>query len=223
MSDASKHPDWVDPNVIANRLLQRAHNRDGLPEIRIGLFFLMISGLSYAFVVLPKGTLGYGIAVLTFSFGLPVLFLGTKPLICWVRRQYLIQREGYVQYRPMDRKHLIIYIELGLTLAVLLAILALVLPPLGSWYVACVGILVGLSMAICGRLPRLVFAGVLMALAGVPLAFIDIPVELGMAALFGFDGVVALLSGGVTLVHLLNQTPIGAESDECRYPADQRN
>jgi hypothetical protein len=214
MSTASKHPDRADPNVIASRLLQRAHNRDGLPETAIGLFYLIVSGFSYAFAVLPKGTLGFGIAVLSFSFGLPVLCLGTKPLIRWVRHRYLIQREGYVQYLPIDKKRRIRYVVLGLTVIVLLALVSLLLPPPGSWLVALIGIFAGLLTALCG-LPRFIFAGVLMALAGVLLAYVDIPMELGITALFGFLGMVELISGGVTLVRFFNQPPIGAESDEC--------
>jgi MFS family permease len=223
MPDASNHPDAVDPNVIASRLLQRAHNRDGSPEIVIGLFFLMASGLVYATAVLPKGTLGFGIAVLSFSFGLPVLIFTLGPLIQWVRRRCLIPREGYVQYRPLDKKRRVSLIILGLTTLVLMTLIVLVLPPPGSWYVALYGILAGIFFALCGRLPRFIFAGVLTALAGVLLAYVDISMDLRFAALFGFQGVVALISGGVTLVRFFNQPPIGAESNECQYPATQRS
>jgi hypothetical protein len=72
-------------------------------------------------------------------------------------------------------------------------------------------------------LPRFVFTGVLTALASVLLAYVDISLELGMAALFGFQGVVVLISGGVTLVRFVSQPPTGAESDECQYPATQRS
>jgi hypothetical protein len=34
-----------DPDWLAGRLMQRAWNRDGLPEIAIGLFFLFMSAV----------------------------------------------------------------------------------------------------------------------------------------------------------------------------------
>jgi hypothetical protein len=223
MADAPKDPQQADPDMIASRLLQRAHNLDGLPEIAVGLFFLMASGLSYAMATLPKGSLGFGIAVLSFSFGLPVLLFCTRPLVYWVRRRYLVQREGYVQYKPWDRKRRIRFVGIGLTAVVLMPIVNLALPPLGSWFVTLTGVLMGLLAVICGRMPRFVFAGVLAALAGVLIARIDMPLGLGMAALFGFQGVVTLVSGGVTLIRFFNPPPTGAESDECKYPATQRN
>ena len=62
-----------------------------------------------------------------------------------------------------------------------------------------------------------------MALAGVLLAYVDISMDLGMAALFGFQGVVVLIPGGVTLVRFFSQPPRGAESDECQHPETQRS
>jgi hypothetical protein len=42
MTDLSSCLPAGDPNAIAKRLIQRAHNRDGLPEIAVGLSFLII-------------------------------------------------------------------------------------------------------------------------------------------------------------------------------------
>lgn len=225
MTNAPNRPDTVDPTLIANRLLQKTHNRDGLPEIVIGLFFLMAAGSVYATAVLPKGTLGFGIAVLSFSFGLPMLFFAMSfgRWIPWVRRRYLIPREGYVQYRPMDKKRRVNLIILGMTSVVLMTLIVLVLPPPGSWYVTLYGILAGIMTALCGRMPRFILAGALTALAGVLLANVDTSMDLRFAAMFGLQGVVAWISGGVTLVRFFSQPPTGAESDECQYPATQRS
>lgn len=32
------------PDAIANRIIQKAHNRDGLPEIAVGFFFFLSRG-----------------------------------------------------------------------------------------------------------------------------------------------------------------------------------
>ena len=54
----------ADPHAIAARLMQRAHNRDGLPEIAVGLIFLLSAGLIYAWAVLPPASVGFKAAVL---------------------------------------------------------------------------------------------------------------------------------------------------------------
>jgi len=49
----------ADPTVMARRLIQKAHNRDGLPEIAVGVSFLLVAGLIYAQVVLPPESSGF--------------------------------------------------------------------------------------------------------------------------------------------------------------------
>ena len=45
MNDASSHLLEEAPSAIACRLIQKAHNQDGLPEIAIGLTLLAVAGL----------------------------------------------------------------------------------------------------------------------------------------------------------------------------------
>src|SRR5208337_5298049 len=90
-------PHAADPDAMATRLTQRAHNRDGLPEIAVGVTFLLVSGLSYAQVALPRGSIGFKVAVIAFSFLVPLLTLGSPRILKWVRRRYLIARVGYVE------------------------------------------------------------------------------------------------------------------------------
>ena len=58
MKNSSSLTGSSDPNAMAKRLMQRAHNRDGLPEVAVGLIWLLLSGLIYATIVLPKGSIG---------------------------------------------------------------------------------------------------------------------------------------------------------------------
>ena len=60
-------PRTADPDAIARRLIQRAHNRDGLPEIAIGLSFLLVSGLIFVQVLLPRGSNGFKLAALALA------------------------------------------------------------------------------------------------------------------------------------------------------------
>ena len=74
----------ADPNAVARRLMQKAHTRDGLPEIAVGLIFLLASGLLYAQAVLPRESSGFKSAVLAFSLLLPFLILGSPWALKWV-------------------------------------------------------------------------------------------------------------------------------------------
>jgi hypothetical protein len=65
MSNLSSIPDAADPSAIAGRVLQRAWNRDGLPEMAMGLCFLLSSGLIYATVALPRGSITGVVAAAT--------------------------------------------------------------------------------------------------------------------------------------------------------------
>jgi len=205
MRNSSSLAGSADPNAIARRLMQRAHNRDGLPEIAVGLYFLLASALIYAQVVLPRQSIGFIAAVLTFSLLFPVVCIGSPWALKWVRRRYLIERVGYVEYKPIGRRQ----IGFGIVLAAL-AVLALfgVVPRLSQpdrWLLAGTGLFGGALMAWCGRLPRFVIGGVVMAATGVFVAFAGVSLQIGFTMLFGFQGLVTLVSGCVVFLRFIRQ------------------
>ena len=104
MPGSSSLPNLTDPGAIAERLMQRAHSRDGLPEIAVGLTFLFASGLIYAQTVLPRESMAFKVAVIGFAILLPVLCMGAPSALKWVRGRYLVARIGYVQNKPIGRK-----------------------------------------------------------------------------------------------------------------------
>ena len=205
MRNSSSLAGSADPNAIARRLMQRAHNRDGLPEIAVGLYFLLASALIYAQVVLPRQSIGFIAAVLTFSLLFPVVCIGSPWTLKWVRRRYLIERVGYVEYEPIGRRQ----IGFGIMLAVLV-VLALfgVVPRLSQpdrWLLVGTGLFGGALMAWCGRLPRFVIGGVVMAATGVFVAFAGVSLQIGFTMLFGFQGLVTLVSGCVVFLRFIRQ------------------
>jgi hypothetical protein len=161
----------ADPDAVARQFMQRAHNRDGLPEIAAGLYFLLASGLNYATVVLPVKSSGFTLAVLALSLLLPVLGFGSPWALRWVRKRYLIERVGYVQHKPIGRRQ----VGIGIVVAALMALALFgVVPRLSQpdrWLLAGTGLFGGALMAWCGRLPRFVIGGAVTAAAGVFVAF----------------------------------------------------
>lgn len=205
MQNSSFSSEVVDPNSVAKRLIQRAHNRDGLPEIVVGVTFLLVAGLSYAQVVLPRESMGFKAAVLALSFLIPVLCFGSPWALKWVRRRYLIERLGYVQAKPMGRKQIGIGIMLAVLMTVALFGVVTQFSQPDRWVLAGTGLFGGALAGLCGRLPRFVIGGVLMAATGIFVALYGVSLQIGFAILFGFQGILALISGGVVFLRFIRQ------------------
>ena len=205
MPDSSLTSPLVDPDAVAKRLLQAAHNRDGLPEIAIGLIFLLVSGLTCAQVRLPRESVGFQAAVLAFSFLIPLLCFGSPWALKWVRSRYLIERWGYMQSQPIGRNQIGIAILVAVLIATaLFAFVSRNAQP-DRWLLAGTGLFGGALGAWCGRLPRFAIGGLLMAATGIWLAFSGVSPQMGFAILFGFQGLLALISGAVVFLRFLRE------------------
>jgi len=206
MQNLSSLPGMKDPNALACRLMQRAHNQDGLPEIAIGITWLLISGLISAQVALPHGSIGFKVAVLALVILMPTLGFSTPAVLRWVRRRYFIERVGYVRHKPVGRKQ----IGFGILVAVLVSValfgVVTRLARPDAWLLAGTGLFGGALMALGGRLPRFIIGGALMAAMGVYLACSGVALDLGFAILFGFEGVASLISGTVVCLRFMRQT-----------------
>ncbi|HWT65319.1 MAG TPA: hypothetical protein VN151_04340 [Terracidiphilus sp.] len=196
----------IDPSATARRLMQRVHNRDGLPEICIGVILLASAFLIWLQVAYPRGSFAYGAS----SWGMILLIapmIGvSQPFIKWLRRRFLIERVGYVELRPVPRKLLIIATCVAVTVAAAMAygVYRRAIPS-GSWMIAGTGMAWGFLAAYAGRLPRYVIGGGLMAVLGICLGFCKLSFELGSLILYASMGILSLLSGCVVLLHFLRK------------------
>ncbi|MEX2304238.1 MAG: hypothetical protein WD733_25060 [Bryobacterales bacterium] len=195
----------ADPNAIGQRLLQRAHVRDGLAEIYAGALFLLLAGLISAQLLLPRDSMGFRAAVLASSFLIPVLGVSAKWVLKRVRGRYLIERWGFVENKLIDRKQ----IGLGILFAALVGLLLFgVVPRLSQpdfWLLAGSGVFGGAILAWGGRLPRFVIEGAVMATTGVLVAFSSLELDTGFAILFGFQGLMILATGCVVFLRFIRQ------------------
>ena len=194
----------TDPDAAARRLIQRAHGRDGLPEIYIGAVLLAAALLIWLQIAYPRGSFAYRSS----SWGMMLLIapmIGVAPwAIKWVRRRFLIERVGFVELKPVSRKLLIIATCIAFVVAAAMAwAVYMHALPASGWMVAGTGIAWGLLAAYAGRLPRYVAGGVLMAVAGICLGFSRVSYEVGSLILYGSMGILSLVSGCVVFLRFV--------------------
>jgi hypothetical protein len=201
-----------DPDLTAHRLLQKAHNRDGLPEIAIGLCFLAAALSNWLEVAFPPGSLPHRESALVLGVLVPALILGSMWAIKKVRRHFLIEQEGYVKLKPVNRKFraMVGAFAFLVAVAMTLAIYTTGLPP-ASWILAATGIGGGVLAVQAGRLPRYVVGGAVMAVTGVALAFSRVSLGKGYMILYGSMGILSLISGCVVLLLFLRRASEGGE------------
>jgi hypothetical protein len=217
MAKPTSFPSAEDPKLLGARLMQQASNRDGLPEIGMGLILLLASGFIYAQAVLPRHSPGFKIAVISFAILLPVLTLSAQALLKRLRARFLVERSGYVQYKPLERKYFGIGILVVLAMTLLMFEASRLLPNPQRWVIALTGLLGGWLQVWAGLaagLRRFVFYGVCWAVAGLLLAGSSVPFQLGMAILFGVAGAVNLVSGAVVFGRFVRKPIEGIEPDE---------
>jgi hypothetical protein len=205
MRITSSVPNAADLGALAAELLQRAHLCDGLPEISAGLILMMVSGVLYMQVVFPRGSAEYQTAAYLFTFGLPVLCLGAPWVLKQIRRRYLMDRFGYVEFKPWSRKRRGVATAIAAAVAVVLAVAVVRTSQPDGWLLAGTGVLSGSLAVMSGRLPRFMIFGALVAGVGIWLALAGFSMERGFPILFGGSGVLALISGGIAFALFIRQ------------------
>lgn len=193
------------PDAMARRLMERAHHRDGLPEILVGLTFLVTAGLIAAQWMLPAGSIGSKAAALSLALFVPALCFGAPRILKGVRTRYLLDRVGYVRHKRAGGKGKVAAAALGGLMALTLFWAVTGLSHPDPWILAGTGLFGGGLVVFCGRLPRFVAGGVLVAMLGAGLAISGISLPSGFAILFGVQGVVLLVSGGIQFLRFLHQ------------------
>ena len=202
----------VNPDAAARNLMQKAHNQDGLPEIAIGVTFLITAGLIWTDVVFPPTSLGYKAASLAFGLALPILIFGSQWVIKRLRRRYLMERVGFVELKPLNRKRLAVILGFAFAVGTAVALAAWkdAVPP-ASWFVAGIGIFGGALAAIAGKIPRFFIGGGIMAVVGILVGLSRVSLGTGQAILYGIMGLLSLVSGVVVLLLFIRKRDEGGE------------
>jgi hypothetical protein len=208
MNDFSSNLADSDPTKIAGRLMQKAHNRDGLPEICAGLFLLWVAVLIYMQRNLPSRSMAFKLADVAFLLLTPVLCIGLPWAIKSLRRRFLLSRAGYVKSKPISRRP----VYMGIAIAILALFFCAYVAPHEHWELGASAILWGAITAWVGRSLRFVVTAVVAVMAGLWMTLTNVPLDLGFAILWGGLGLISLISGTVVLLRFLRQSREDEES-----------
>ena len=201
-----------DPDILASRLIQRAHNLDGLPEIYAGLTVIAFSGISWANGLLPPVSPARKILFFSFLFVCLAMCALANRIIKGVRRRYLIDRVGYVKPRPNKPKPFLVFaMALFVAVCAALAIRGLLGREQGRWLLVFLGAVYGGGQPLLGKLPRFYITGALSLAAGILLSLSDFSLEISTALFMDFVGVLAIISGVIVLLRFLRQ-PVEMEA-----------
>ena len=208
-------PAMEDPDRLAGRLMQRAWNRDGLPEIAIGLFFLVLSGAFAAQHQLEREWPVFLRIPLAPLLIIPLIFMPSWA-VKKIRARYLIERTGYVEMRPLSRKKrmrmaLMAAIVGAIAVAAVAAAAWAHISSTSQWVLIGTGVLGGVLFPICGRAWRFVLLGAVFAATGILLGMKDVGYGKGWVVLYGVAGAITVISGTVALIRYLRQTPEAAD------------
>lgn len=206
MDDLSSRPFSESPDVIASRLMQKVHNRDGLPEIAIGLSFLALASLIYVQTLLERGSNRDKLISLALCGLIPLLGFGAPWAVNRVRRRFLIERIGYVRPKPVGVKLVAITIVIAVAAAVTVFVAVISHAQFDGLVLAGSGIFGGGLAALSGRSLRFFVGGILVAAAGVLIGLSGTSLEIGFALLWGFAGLLSLFSGSIVLLRFIRQS-----------------
>ncbi len=186
---------------------------DGLPEIAIGILFLVAGLIFSGQAAVPEHSPWKALS----GLALPILIVGGVWLTRWLvgaaKARLTYPRTGYVAYPRPSRLRRVLSLALGAVaggLAAFMLVRATAVTFRLSFLLQ--GLFVGLLMALIGQgLVRFYVLGALAAVLGVSLAVAAIPEEPGTGIFYGLLGLALVISGGITLWRYLRQNPLPQE------------
>lgn len=194
-----------DPLKDTQRLIQRTHLNDGLPELLIGfeLFFL---GTAYWMKSSLPDTWPMRIVDCVLALAFVALCLGSASVIKWVRIRLLMERTGFVQMKR-DRNKLRRFFLAFAACAVAIAIVGSVTHGLrrDHWILVVLGILFGTAQIFLAWMPRFFVNGILTLATGIVLGLSAVSIEFGLALFFSFVGLLSMISGLIVFARFLHK------------------
>jgi hypothetical protein len=189
------------------RRAQRYFYEDGLVELGIGLFFVLVGLFVLVMSTVAPGTpwgavMGVGMAVVIIG-GMLVM----NRVVRAVKQRITYPRTGYVSYQKKSSptRWIVVAAALGLALFVLFVPFewAKRMPIVVGLLMALIFSLIGMQVGV----PRLYVAGWAAALLGLAMALSGLDEIAGAGITFAGAGIVLMIGGGLALMRYLRANP----------------
>ena len=183
---------------------------DGLVELSIGGIFIFLG--AYFFVQSHLQPRSLMLIILQAGFILAIfgsIYLGRR-LVGRFKSRLTYPRTGYVTYKQANKMQRLLSIGLGLFMATLIVGLFLTTTIAINWIPAITGFFVSIIWMISAArvgLIRFYVQSLLSLLLGVGLSLTGLETYQSLAVFYTVMGLVLILSGGLTLIRYLRQSP----------------
>lgn len=201
----------VDIEKIEKRTVQSFYD-DGLPEISLGLIFLLLGGYFFAQAAIPEGsTLSSALSVLFFLVIVSAGFLVSR-ILRFLKRRITYPRTGYVAFKkkePSSKRRAATMIVGGIIGAAIAALYG-ISPSFKTLFPAVNGLLLAVAVLLfAGKvgLVRFYILSAASAVIGLAVTAAGIGDIKGISLYYGFFGAALILSGLVALVTYLRKSP----------------
>ena len=184
---------------------------DGITEIGMGLFFILLSGYNYLLATLPLSpTAEILMAVMEPLFFLACWF-GYARLVRWIKETITYRRTGYVAFQPKSRKErskrAMISAILGFSMALLITYIGPeILKISAQLIIGSVMAAITLFLAFRNGINRLLIVGAAEFALGLWTSTLPFDPELLPVLLMGLIGAVWLLSGMCAFIAYIVRT-----------------
>ncbi len=194
----------------------RYWNCDGIPEIVLGGFWLMLALVVALPVMVPTAAMrrsqSFLIVLGMFMFG---RFM-TYAIRAWKQRM-TFPRTGYIEIKPSTGQR-VGYAAAAAVVALAIAVaIAFGVRSLRDWAAPLTGVLIAVLLVRMSRsmgAPRYPALGIVVALAGMAAMLLHVSEDLGLVTVFAAAGVVCLLDGAIVMRSYLKQHPAAIEEAE---------
>jgi MFS family permease len=201
----------VDIEKIEKRTVQSFYD-DGLPEISLGLIFLLLGGYFFAQAAAPEGSaLGSALTVLFFLVIVSAGFLVSR-ILRFLKRRITYPRTGYVAFKkkePSSKRRAATMVVGGIIGAAIAALYG-ISPSFKTLFPAVNGLLLAVAVLLfAGKvgLVRFYILSAASAVIGFAVTASGIGDIKGISLYYGLFGAALILSGLVALVAYLRKSP----------------
>jgi len=201
----------VDIEKIEKRTVQSFYD-DGLPEISLGLIFLLLGGYFFAQAAAPEGSaLGPALSVLFILVIVSAGFLVSR-ILRFLKRRITYPRTGYVAFKkkePSSKRRAATMVVGGIIGAAIAALYG-ISPSFKTLFPAVNGLLLAVAVLLfAGKvgLVRFYILSAAAAVIGFAVTAAGVGDIKGIGLYYGLFGAALILSGLVALVAYLRKSP----------------